>query len=151
MSTKLSYDTLFDQWQPMLDSSKPPENTPDSYENIKSYKILAGLCKPIRPKVDVEKALEVETLALWNPLFGGKYMLCATYLCSVGMGSANVDSFGQLRSALHLYNGLQMRDPTCNVPFLQRIDTVFKDTQTVWFRKSRRKDLVARFFGCRGD
>ena len=71
-------------------------------------------------------------LAFWNPLIAGEYMLYATYICSIGLGSSTVDSVGQLKFVLHLYNGLKVRDPKWTVPFLQNLDTLFKDTKAVW-------------------
>jgi hypothetical protein len=59
-------------------------------------------------------------------------MLYATYICSIVLGSATVDSLGQQRVALHLCNGLQIHEPSGEVPFLRIIDSVFKDTKAIW-------------------
>jgi hypothetical protein len=47
--------------------------------------------------------------AFWNPVMAGSYLLFGTYLCSIGLGAATVDAFGQLRFVLHLYNALRAR------------------------------------------
>jgi hypothetical protein len=73
-----------------------------------------------------------ERLAYWNPLIGGEYMLYATYICSIGVGSATVDSLGQLRFTLHLYNALKQQDPSLDVPFLKHLDKVFANTKAIW-------------------
>ena len=71
-------------------------------------------------------------LAFWNPLIGGEYMLYATYMGSIGLGSATANSLGQLRFALHLYNALKLHDPTLHVPFQHKMDKVFMDTKAIW-------------------
>ena len=59
-------------------------------------------------------------------------MLYATFKCSIGVGSSTIDSTGQLKFVLHLCNGLRIRDPALDIPFLRDIDMVFKGIKEVW-------------------
>jgi hypothetical protein len=133
--TKRSYNMVFEQFQAAADKTKSPENIPKFYEEIQKFRYLAGLAKPIPAKLDQVQALEpfeTEMFAFWNPVIGGEYVLYATSLCSIGLGSATVDSIGQLKSVLHLYHALKLRDSTFDVPFLQNLDAVFSNTKGVW-------------------
>jgi hypothetical protein len=60
--------------------------------------------------------------------------LYGTYICSIGLGSATVDSLGQLRFTLHLCNALKQRNSSAfeDIPFLQKLDKVFAKTKAVW-------------------
>jgi hypothetical protein len=132
---KQSYNTLFEQFEAAVDKTKSPENTPKFYEEIQKFGCLAGLAKPIPAKLDQVQALnpvETEMFALWNPLIGGEYVLFATTICSIGLGSATIDSIGQLKSVLHLHHALKLRDPTFDVPSLQILDDIFNNTKGVW-------------------
>lgn len=134
---KRSYNTLFSQLEERSDPSKPPENSPNFYWNVGIFKNLVNFVKPVggsgmdprRPMLDSAVA---ERLAFWNPTIGGDFMLYATYICSVGLGSATIDSMGQLRFSLHLYNALKHRDPSYEVSFLQHLNKVFTKTRAVW-------------------
>jgi len=53
-------------------------------------------------------------------------------MCSVGLRSANVDSLGQTRFMLHLYNALRQRDPTLSIVLLQTLDKAFTRTKAIW-------------------
>jgi hypothetical protein len=133
---KESYNTLFAQLDDLSDPTKLPENAPNFYMNVGLFKNLVNFAHPVKSTYDTRVAFLdpaiAERLAFWNPLIGGEYMLYGTYMCSIGVGSATVDSLGQLRFSLHLYNALKQRDPTINVPFLQNIDKVFAKTKAVW-------------------
>jgi hypothetical protein len=135
--TKQSYNLLFEQLHASSDPSKSSENSPNCYLNLLLFRNIAEFAKPVpiikndQSQVTVDP-VTAESLSFWNPLIGGEYMLYATYICSIGLGSATVDLLGQLRFALHLYNGLQTREPSWEVPFLRNIDSVFKDTKAVW-------------------
>lgn len=147
--SKQSYNMLFDQLQTVSDRSKGPENSPNFYANVLMFGNLAGFAKPVSIRADQRQTVDplvAERLAFWNPLIGGEYMLYATYICSVGLGSATVDSLGQLRFALHLYNGLRLRDPTLDVPFLRNMDTVFKNTKAVWVGGKPEKGSCCKVF-----
>ncbi|GAX22654.1 hypothetical protein FisN_17Lh147 [Fistulifera solaris] len=134
---KQSYNLLFEQLHASSDPSKSTENSPYCYLNLLLFRNIAEFAKPVpiikadQSQVTVDQ-VAAERLSFWNPLIGGEYMLYATYICSIGLGSATVDSLGQLRFALHLYNGLQIREPSWEVPFLRNIDSVFKDTKAIW-------------------
>ena len=59
-------------------------------------------------------------------------MLFGTYICSIGLGSATVDTLGQLRMTLHLYNALRKRKLIQDVSFLRDIDKIFDKTKAIW-------------------
>jgi hypothetical protein len=133
---KQSYNTLFAQLDDLSDHTNPPENAPNFYWNVGMFKNLVNFAKSVPATYDtrvvsLDPAIS-ERLAFWNPLIGGEYMLYGTYMCSIGVGSATIDSLGQLRFSLHLYNALKQRDPTIKVPFLHNIDKVFAKTKAVW-------------------
>jgi hypothetical protein len=58
-------------------------------------------------------------------------LLFGTHICSIDLGSAAVDTLGQLFT-LHLYNALRKRGLIQNVSFLRDIDKVYDETKAVW-------------------
>jgi hypothetical protein len=150
---KKSYNTLFAQLESISDPTKPPENAPVFYVNVHLFKNLVNFAKPVPsgqndPRIaslNRDLAL-VEQLAFWSPVIGGEYMLYGTYMCSIGVGSATVDSLGQLRFTLHLYNALKQRDPSLNIPFLQNLDRVFDKTKAVWVAGRSEKGSYCKNF-----
>ncbi len=130
-----SHSILYEQLQTISDCSKSPENTPLFYENLQTYGGLSMLAKPIKARLDSLRQVDpvkAEMFAFWNPLIGGEVMLYSTYMCSLGMGAASVNSIGQLRFVLHLYNGLRLRDTSLRIPLLEKLDNVFKESETIW-------------------
>ncbi len=147
--SKQSYNQLFEQLQTALDRSKSPENSPVFYKNVQTFVNLAAFAKPVGIKTDDRQTVDplaAERLAFWNPVIGGEYLLYATYICSIGLGSATVDSLGQLRFALHLYNGLRIHDPTIKVPLLESSDAVFRRTKAVWVGGKPEKGACCKVF-----
>jgi hypothetical protein len=152
-SSKQSYNMLFKQLEAVSDRTKAPENCLDVYAILTATGKLAKFAKPVNEVVaagDLHRAedlLNAEMLAYWNPLIAGEYMLYATYMCSIGQGAKTVNSRGQLRSVLHLYNGLKLHDPTFNVLFLEKLDSIFIHTKAVWVgRKPGRGSLYKSFW-----
>jgi hypothetical protein len=135
--SKKSYNTLFEQMKTTVDRSKAPENSPDFYEYVVMYASLEAYAKShysvkaggYQAAADHEKAV---MLAFWNPLIAGEYMLYATFICSIGLVPSTVDSLGQLKLALHLYNGLKVCNPAFDVPLLEYLDKLFRTTKAVW-------------------
>jgi hypothetical protein len=134
--SKQSYNTLFAQLDEIADPSKPPHNAPIFYANVGLFKNLVDFAKPIFTQYDQRIAVldpvKTERLAFWNPLIGGEYLLYGTYMCSVGLGSATVDSLGQARFTFHLYNALKDRNQTLDIPFLQTLNKAFAKTKAIW-------------------
>ena len=133
---KQSYNKLFVQLEELSDESRHPKNAPVFYLNIGLFKNLVNLAKPFTARIDqpldfLDPAM-AESIAFWNPFVGGEYLLYGTYLCSIGLGSATVDSFGQLRFTLHLYNALKQNIQGITIPFLEMLDRVFTKTKAVW-------------------
>jgi hypothetical protein len=132
---KESYRTLFTQLRAESHQSKTPENAPPFYHNIRMFKSLAKLANSHHLQKDRKRALEYlksESVASWSPLIGGELMLYATHVCSIDLGSATIDSLGQLRITLHLYNALKLRDPFFGIPLLESMDKIFKNVKAVW-------------------
>ncbi len=59
-----------------------------------------------------------------------------------------IDSFGQLRLVLHLFNALQQRNLISgNIPLLTTLDKFFDGVRAVWEgEKPKRDDIVKRFW-----
>jgi hypothetical protein len=149
--TKQSYNTLFTQLDQLSDPQSPPQNAPNFYSNVEMFHNLVNFAKPaISSDYDHGLAIDpafAEKISFWNPLIGGEYMLYGTYMCSVGLGSATVDSLGQLRFTLHMYNALKERDPSLsNTSFLNDIDQVFARTTTVWVAGRPQKGSYCKHF-----
>jgi hypothetical protein len=125
--SKRSYNKLFAQLQEESESSEV-RNTPIFYRSVNNYKGVVNFAKPVGPP----GSRTAEDNAFWNPLLGGEYLLYGTYMCSIGLGSSTVDSLGQLRLTLHLYNALRKRELIQDVPFLGDIDKVFDKTKAIW-------------------
>jgi hypothetical protein len=98
------------------------------YRDVNNFKHVVNLAKPVGPL----GSRTAEDHAFWNPLIGGQYLLFGTYICSIGLGSATVDTLGQLRFTLHLYNALRKRGLIQDVSFLRNIDKVYDKTKAVW-------------------
>lgn len=134
--TKQSYHALFLQLDSLSDQNTPPENTPNFYMNVGLFKNVANFAKPVESNVKTRLTFMdpklSERFAFWNPVIGGEYLLYATYVCSIGLGSATVDTAGQLRFTLHLYNALKTRDTSFTIPFLEDVDDVFTKTKAIW-------------------
>jgi hypothetical protein len=75
-------------------------------------------------------------------------MLLCTYLCLIGLGTATVDTLGQLRFTLHLYNALKQLKPSSeeDVPFLKKIDQLYSKTKAVWVGGRPEKGTYAKHF-----
>ena len=147
---KQSYNKLFSQLDELSDESKSPNNAPVFYQNIGLFKTLVNLSKPVKAtynqQLDFLDPAIAERLAFWNPVIGGEFMLFGTYLCSIGLGSATVDSMGQLRFTLHLYHALKLNQPSLHIPLLEGIDKVFRKTKAVWVGGRPEKGSHAKHF-----
>jgi hypothetical protein len=141
-SLKGSFHKLFSQLEARSDTVKEPKNHPNFYVNVNMFRSVALFAKHIG---DVGTR---ESLAIWNPVVGGSYLLYATYMCSIGLGSATVDSLGQLRFTLHLYNALKQQHliKEEDVPFLRDLDKTFDKCRAVWVGHRPNKGNFAKQF-----
>lgn len=148
--SKRSYNCLFAQLDELSDPTQSPENAPTFYRNVALFKNLVNFAQPVQATLDFDLVFldpaVSEKLALWNPVIGGGYLLYATYVCSIGLGSATVDSLGQARMALHLYHALKQRDASLNVPFLHDIDRVLAKTKAIWAGGRPQKGSYCKHF-----
>jgi hypothetical protein len=138
--SKASFTTLFEQLNVVSDKSKKPCNSPDFYRNVNLFMNLHYVAKPVYEKFDPRQMddnskfgnVKFQRLAFWNPVVGGGYLLYAKYMCSIGLGSATIDSLGQLRMSLHLYNAMKHRDPSFKIALLDDLDKAFAHSKNVW-------------------
>jgi len=154
--SKQSYNALFAQLANISETSKLPQNAPNFYINTGLFKNLVNFAKPVSvqnainnwhvQQLDFLDPTTSERLAFWNPLIGGDYLLYGTYMCSVGLGSATVDSLGQTRFTLHLYNALRQRDPTLSIVLLQILDKAFARTKSIWVGGRPEKGSYCKHF-----
>jgi hypothetical protein len=79
-------------------------------------------------------------------VIGGGYLLYGTYMCSLGLGSATIDSLGQTRFTLHLYNALKQRDPSLSIMLLQSLDKAFGTTKAIWVGGCPKKGSYCKHF-----
>jgi hypothetical protein len=149
VNAKQSYSMLFEQLQTGLEESKVVESAPLVHKYVHAYGSMEGFAKLVRPSDDPSykvDPLQAEMLTLWNPLLGGGYMLHATYICSIELGTATINSMGQLRSVLHLYNGLRRRDPTFEIPLLRDLDKFFERDTCIWVDGKPEKGSCCEMF-----
>ena len=148
--SKQSYNTLFAQLNDISDESKIPQNAPNFYMNVGLFKNLVNFAKPVTTEYNEQFAAVDLTvshrLAFWNPVIGGGYLLYGTYICSLGLGSATIDSLGQTRFTLHLYNALKQRDPTLSIMLLQSLDKAFGMTEAIWVGGCPKKGSYCKHF-----
>ena len=148
--TKQSYNKLFSQLQRIQEdpskssssSSPGTQNAPTFYANVQLFGNVVHFAQPVSAtNYDARLAFldpsETERLAFWNPVVGGEYLLYGTYMCSIALGSATIDSLGQLRMTLHLYHAMKSQlSPSqmdeLKVPFLENLDQVFSKTKAIW-------------------
>lgn len=148
--SKRTFNQLFRQLDQIADGSKSPMNSPNFYLNVRLYKTLRSFAKPLQAKiprgaVTLDLAM-TERMAFWNPVIGGGYLLLATELCSIGLGSATIDSLGQLRISLHIYNMLKHVYPSMEIPLLDLLESTFASTKAVWVTGRSQAGSFAKSF-----
>jgi hypothetical protein len=136
-NAKQSFDMMFEQLDTVADRNKTPGYLPKVYDFVHAISEISNFAKScyVFENGDVhrqEEHMKAVMLAFWNPLIAGEYMLYATYICSINFGSITLNSSGQLKFALHLYNGLKLHNPKMDVPFLRNLDLTFKDAKPIW-------------------
>ena len=142
-SAKMSFNRLFDQLEARhVAAVNGKNNAPKFLRILAHFKNVVDFGKPLSINEDQHKLADrgpsgeftslatTERLAFWNPVIGGGFLLYASYMCSIGLGSFAIDTLGQLRFASHLYNALRPRGLT--VPFLEQLDSTFAKTKAVW-------------------
>lgn len=128
-----SWNRLFQQ---LKQNTREESETPNHFSfflNIGRFGKLDILPTPIG---DQSTAISAR-MAFFNPLMAGSYLLFANYVIGMGLGTATVDSIGQLRFVMHLYNALQKTGMLGDLPLLKEADIVFKDTKALWILKDK--------------
>jgi hypothetical protein len=87
--------------------------------------------------------------SMWNPLVAGMFLTYITYFANLEGGSANIDSFAQLRFVLHLFHALKelgaLQEGKCHL--LDTLDNYFGKCKAVWEgQKPKRGEFVKRFW-----
>ena len=140
---KVSWSTLFEQLQEQVGENLKAEQSPyppDFYLLVGMYTSLSELPKPVGKPGRTSS----EDNAFWNPVQAGTFLLFATQACSIGLGSQTVDTIGQLRLTLHMFNALNARglfDGGCSedISFLTTLNDTFKNTRSLWVGGCRSK------------
>ena len=125
VSTRQSFNRLFEQLGEDSVSSRP--QPPTFHYNMKMFTALRNLSPS---KMTALSPAEMH--AFWNPVIGGEFLLYAIYIASIGLGSATVDTLGQLRFTLHLYNALRKCMLIQEIEFLSNLDTIFENCKALW-------------------
>lgn len=127
-NTEQSWNTMFDQLAQQVNTDNPTPNHDSFFINVKRFGKLRVLPSPVGEHCSSRSARH----AFFNPLMAGSYLLFANYVMSIGLGSCTADSIGQLRYVLHLYNAFKQSDLVEDLPLVNEVDGVFKNTKAVW-------------------
>lgn len=94
-------------------------------------------------------AHEIEERSMWNPLVAGMFLSYVSYFANLEGGSANIDSFAQLRIVLHLFNALKVVGALQEGRYylLDTLDNHFAKCKAVWEgEKPKKGEFVKRFW-----
>lgn len=132
LNAERSWNHLFDKLEPHTRESDIP-NHDTFFRNVSQFRSLRCLSTIVgQPSSSISPQI-----ALFNPLMAGSYLLFANYVIGIGLGSHSIDSIGQLRFVMHIYNALQKNDLVKDIPLLREVDIVFKDTKALWVLKDK--------------
>ena len=123
-----SWNTIFDQLAKEVNTDNPTPNHASFFVNVKRFGALRVLPSPLGEHCSSLSAKH----AFFNPLMAGSYLLFDNYVMSIGLGSCTADSIGQLRYILHLYNSFKQSNLVEDLPLVNEVDRVFKNTKAVW-------------------
>jgi hypothetical protein len=89
--------------------------------------VMNNLTRPVPPDPH-------EMSSFWNPLCAGTFLSYITYYVSLEGGSAMVDSVGQVRIVLHLYNAAKQCNliQPGNLYIVDQLDEMFKSSKAIW-------------------
>jgi hypothetical protein len=110
-------------------ASKPfPSIWDDGVQFLRCVKELLRV--PKRKPQPCEQSL----LSMWNPYCAGASLLYLSYMGNLCVGTMLLDSDGQLRVALHLFNALKQVNAVSpgDIPLLDWIHTVFEKCRVIW-------------------
>jgi hypothetical protein len=124
-SSRQSFNKLFEQL--LEDSTSKRPQPPTFHRNMAVFTRLRNLTSTAQSELSA-----ADQHAFWNPVIGGEFLLYATYVVSIGLGSVTVDTLGQLRFTLHLYNALRKCTLIRDVEFLTKLDKIFENCKAVW-------------------
>ncbi len=128
-----SWNRLFRQLKQNTREESDVPNHFSFFLNLGRFENLVILPTPIGEQSTVVSA----RMAFFNPLMAGSYLLFANYVIGIGLGTATVDSIGQLRFVMHLYNALQKTGLLEDLPLLKGTDVAFKDTKALWILNNK--------------
>ena len=130
---------LDDQWRSQYPQSRAWK------VNLGRMVTLKDLDKLSAPKPDQT----IVERSMWNPLVAGMFLTYITYFANLECGSANIDSFAQLRFVLHLFHALKELGTLHEGRYhlLDTLDKYFAKCKAVWEgQKPKRGEFVKRFW-----
>ncbi|KAL7568109.1 hypothetical protein ACA910_019507 [Epithemia clementina (nom. ined.)] len=145
---KESYEKLFAQLEEASAMEYPIH--PAFRTNVDRFKSMAYLPRPIKHAATPTSEMN----ALWNPVVGGGFLLFGINICSIYLGSACVDAFGQLRLVMHLYHALRERNLVGEIDMLRGLEAAFpfQSCKALWVAgRPERGSFVKHFWlawGC---
>ena len=89
--------------------------------------------------------LQRDYALLLNPWVAGQQQLVAVLAVGIGFGASVIDSGGQIRFVLHLYNALRAAQVIQPLEMLELLMTVFADSK-VWHAGRPEKDFMQQWF-----
>jgi len=132
LNAKQSWNQIFNN----LEQQIGPDATSNHYSffiNLERYSVLRCLAEPIG-QASTECSSQ---MAFFNPLMAGSYLLFANYVIGLDLGSCTIDSIGQLRCVLHMYNAFKKTGLVDDIALVQEVSTVFRSSKPVWVLKDQ--------------
>ena len=126
-ASKQTWEKLFSQIEAQAQTDLP--TPPHVLLNLNLFKEIVRLAEPVGPV----SSPAAESLAFWNPVCAGAFLLFGTYSLSIGLGSATVDAFAQLRFTLHLFNSLKDQGLVSkDLALVSNLERAFKKAKSIW-------------------
>ena len=132
LNAKKSWTALFNQLETRAKNDDIPNHF-SFFVNVLRFVNLRHLPSEIGEPSTPTSSL----MAFFNPLMAGSYLLFANYVMGIALGSCTVDSIGQLRFVMHLFNAFKRVGLLNDVPLLKETYTVFKDSKALWVLKEK--------------
>lgn len=140
-ASKQTWKKFFGQIEAQAESDLP--TPPHVLLNLNMFKEIVRLAEPVGPV----SSPAAESLAFWNPVCAGTFLLFGTYTLSIGLGSATVDAFAQLRFTLHLFNALKDQGLVSkDLALVSNLYRAFKKSKPIWPAGSPEKGGYVKSF-----
>ncbi|CAE7197867.1 unnamed protein product [Symbiodinium necroappetens] len=90
--------------------------------------------------------LQRDYALLLNPWVAGQQQLVALVAVAIGIGSSVVDSRGQIRFVLHLYNALRCAEVVQSLPMLDWLLEIFRSSKAIWHAGRPTEDFLQHWY-----